>query len=135
MYIRVPLGYGVYSRVSSREKIREKTWVLQKFTTEAVKEWSKTNNKKRSAAEANMTEVTTSNDSEMSYKASSPEMADDTSSLSASSANTTENSVESTNDKDDVETNLLEILDDDAVTYDVTKEQFMLETKGKQPSA
>ena len=114
---------------------KELNALMKKFTTEAVKEWSKTNNKKRSAAEANMTEVTTSDDSEMSYKASSPEMADDTSSLSASSANTTENSVESTNDKDDVETNLLEILDDDAVTYDVTKEQFMLETKGKQPSA
>ena len=106
---------------------------MKKFTAEAAKEWSKTNIKKRAAEEANMTEVTVSDDSEMSYKSSPPEMVDDTSSLSASVTSATEKSVEDTKD-DDVEHNLLKILEDDA-TYDVDKEQFMLETKGKQPSA
>ena len=106
---------------------------MKRFTKEAAKKWSKTNNKKRSAEEVNMTEVTMSDESEMSYKANSPEVADDTSSLSASITSATEKNVEDAKDED-VENNLLEILEDDA-TYDVDKEQFMLETKGKLPSA
>ena len=53
---------------------------MKKFTAEAAKEWSKTNNKKKLSEEANMTEVAMSDDSEMSYKSSPPEVTDDTSS-------------------------------------------------------
>jgi hypothetical protein len=108
---------------------KEVNAMMKKFAKEATKEWTKLN-KKRSAEEANMTEVIMMKNHD-SYKVSNPTIADDDTSEMSTSGSTVR-SVISSADKD-IESHLRDDKKSDN-EYDVREEQFQLETNGKQPS-